>query len=272
MQQILEPGRRERKAATYAIDGYYREAFGQPNTTKDGPRKPPMPKNCVIHDYQFFPLELKSLLEKEILAHQKAQGYKYPEEEEDREAKQKAIDDAAPFTEKDARKKEILWAQGFPNWGKKDLQAFVRGCERYGREDLEAIQAHELFEKTLEQVQEYAQVFWQRFQELPDHERFLANIEKGEAKLERTAKISQILRSKIKASGAHRPLKIDYHATSSGIGKQYTETEDEFILRQLDRIGLETENLYEEVRRAALIDESMRFDWFLKTRTCNVVD
>ena len=267
MQQLLEPGRRERKAATYAVDGYYREAFGQPSVSKDGPKKPPMPKNCSVHDYQFFPLKLKALLDREILAHQKAQGYKYPEDEEDREAKQAAIDEAEAFTEADAHRKETLWAQGFPNWSRKDFQAFIRGCERYGRDDLDSIQGNELPDKTLEQVQEYSQVFWQRCQELPDHERFLSNIEKGEAKMERTAKISQILRAKVKAAGPNRPIKVDYNATSSGIGKQYTEGEDEFILRQLDRIGLNSEDVYEQVRRAALVDESMRFDWFLKTRT-----
>jgi superfamily II DNA or RNA helicase len=265
LQAIMEPGRRERKAATYAVDGYYREAFGQATTRSEGPKKPPMPKNCIIHDYQFFPSELKDLIEKEILAHQKAQSYKYPEEEEEREQKQSAIDNAKPFTEGDARLKEELWAQGFPAWSKKDFQAFIRGCEHLGRDELETIQINELPDKTLEQVTEYSRVFWERSNELPDHERFITNIEKGEAKLERTAKISHLLRAKIRSSStSKKPLKVDYHGNQ---GKQYTEAEDAFILRAIDRIGLGSDELYEQVRRQALVDEAMRFDWFLKTRS-----
>jgi hypothetical protein len=54
---------------------------------------------------------------------------------------------------------------GFTNWNKKDLQKYVSGCESFGVKDVEKIT--ELIKtKTVAEVQAYAEVFWERKEEL----------------------------------------------------------------------------------------------------------
>lgn len=62
----------------------------------------------------------------------------------------------------------VPWAallQGFDNWSRRDFNAFIRANEKYGRHDLASI-ATEIEGKTPDEVQDYAAVFWDRYQEL----------------------------------------------------------------------------------------------------------
>ena len=56
-------------------------------------------------------------------------------------------------------------------------QAFVRGCERYGRKEVKDI-AREVEGKSEDEVREYHRVFWERYKELDEWERILKTIER----------------------------------------------------------------------------------------------
>ena len=47
------------------------------------------------------------------------------------------------------------------------------------------------------QVCKYAAVFWQRYKELPDYDRHIKNIEKGEARIKRQSDIMHAIASKL---------------------------------------------------------------------------
>lgn len=51
--------------------------------------------------------------------------------------------------------------------------------------------------KTPEEVMEYSAVFWERCSELQDCDRILAQIERGEAKIQRRASIKKALDAKV---------------------------------------------------------------------------
>lgn len=57
--------------------------------------------------------------------------------------------------------RDRLLEEGFSNWSRRDFNAFVRACEKYGRNALEEI-AREVDGKTDEEVRKYAAVFWER--------------------------------------------------------------------------------------------------------------
>ena len=61
--------------------------------------------------------------------------------------------------------KDSLSNQGFANWAKRDFVAFCKACEKYGRENLEAITS-EVDGKTIDEVTAYSNVFWQRYREI----------------------------------------------------------------------------------------------------------
>lgn len=60
---------------------------------------------------------------------------------------------------------ESFLIQGFSTWSRRDFNAFIRACEKYGRNDIKAI-AFEMEGKSEEEVERYAKVFKQRYREL----------------------------------------------------------------------------------------------------------
>lgn len=74
---------------------------------------------------------------------------------------------AEPLTAEEEKEKAQLAGEGFSNWTKREFQAFIRGCELYGREEYDLIHYRELSTtKKLEEVEEYGKVFWERYREL----------------------------------------------------------------------------------------------------------
>jgi hypothetical protein len=72
---------------------------------------------------------------------------------------------AEPLTEAEEAEKEQLATQGFDSWNKKHYQAFIRGCEQYGKTNYEGIH-NELADKSVEDIAAYGAVFWQRYKEI----------------------------------------------------------------------------------------------------------
>lgn len=109
---------------------------------------------------------------------------------------QRKIDDSEPLSEEEATEKESLLTQGFTTWTKRDFNQFIKANEKYGRDDIENI-AKDVEGKTPEEVIEYSSVFWDRCHELQDIERIMAQIERGEAKIQRRASIRKALDAKV---------------------------------------------------------------------------
>ena len=198
---------------------------------------------------------------------------------------------AEPLTEEDNAEKESLLDQGFAEWSKKDFTAFVKACERFGRDKLADI-AGDVEGKTLDEVKKYSKVFWARYQEIADHEKIIAAIERGEAKLQRKQEIQDILTAKVNScKNPQQQLKLSYGQNK---GKFYTEEEDRFMVRPfcffffpplpclftttvfsvqicaLKKHGYGEDESYEKIRQDARVSPLFRFDWYLKSRTAVV--
>lgn len=94
----------------------------------------------------------------------------------------------------------LLLFQGFTSWTKRDFNQFIKANEKYGRDDLESI-SKEVEGKLAEDAMEYASVFWERCNELQDIERIMAQIERGEAKIQRRISIKKALDAKVSGAG-----------------------------------------------------------------------
>ncbi|XP_037003012.1 probable global transcription activator SNF2L1 isoform X3 [Artibeus jamaicensis] len=267
MVEWIEPPKRERKA-NYAVDAYFREALrvSEPKV----PKAPRPSKQPNVQDFQFFPPRLFELLEKEILYYRKTIGYKVPRNSDipnpalvQRE-EQKKIDGAEPLTAEETEEKEKLLTQGFTNWTKRDFNQFIKANEKYGRDDIDNI-AREVEGKTPEEVMEYSAVFWERCNELQDIEKIMAQIERGEARIQRRISIKKALDAKIaRYKAPFHQLRIQYGTSK---GKNYTEEEDRFLICMLHKMGFDRENVYEELRQCVRNAPQFRFDWFIKSRT-----
>lgn len=69
----------------------------------------------------------------------------------DVQEEQAQIDSAVSLTDEERDLMEQLKSEGFPTWTKRDFNAFIRGCEKYGRDRLDEI-AREVETKTAEEV------------------------------------------------------------------------------------------------------------------------
>ncbi|XP_042609874.1 SWI/SNF-related matrix-associated actin-dependent regulator of chromatin subfamily A member 5-like [Cyprinus carpio] len=263
----IEPPKRERKA-NYAVDAYFREALrvSEPRA----PKAPRPPKQPNIQDFQFFPPRLFELLEMEILYYRKTIGYKVPRNPDIsnsaqvQKEEQAKIDEAEPLSPEETDEKEKLLTQGFTNWNKRDFNQFIKANEKYGRDDIDNI-AREVEGKTPEEVMEYSAVFWERCNELQDIEKIMAQIERGEARIQRRISIKKALDAKIaRYKAPFHQLRIQYGTNK---GKNYTEEEDRFLICMLHKMGFDKEYVYEELRQCVRNAPQFRFDWFIKSRT-----
>ncbi|CAG8765940.1 4191_t:CDS:10, partial [Gigaspora margarita] len=274
----IEPPKRERKA-NYAVDSYYREALRL--TPKPAqPKVPRAPKQIIINEFQFYPPRLVELLKKEMYHQQKLAGYKValPEpqgeneddieaRERERQEEQAKIDSAEALTEEEEAEKESLMEDVCePYWSKRDYNNFVNASAKYGRYAFENdYAASEIEGKTLDEVKAYAKVFWQRYQELPNHEEIIAKIVKGESKLQQTVGIQELLRAKV---AQYRTPGHQLQVSNQAKGKTlFSEEEDRYLLIALAKYGYGTEDVYEKIRNEIESAEVFRFNWFIKSRT-----
>ncbi|KAK9477069.1 SNF2 family N-terminal domain-containing protein [Lipomyces japonicus] len=271
----INPAKRERKEQTYSVDKYYKGVLQTGGRTAGPPKAPKAPKQVHIQDHQFYPARLIELQGKETAYFRKQQGYKVPlpegdeedldEREAERAQEQDDINNAEPLTDAEEEEKKELANEGFGNWSRRDFTHFVQMNAKHGRDNLDLI-ASEFDGKTLDEVKEYGEVFWERYQEIEGYDKYLTQIEAGE---ERTRKLNhqqKLLRQKIsKYRAPLQQLQIQYPVNNSK--KVYTEEEDRFLLVELDKLGLERENLYELIRESIRSSPLFRFDWFFLSRT-----
>ncbi|XP_071127410.1 SWI/SNF-related matrix-associated actin-dependent regulator of chromatin subfamily A member 5-like [Mytilus edulis] len=268
MGMWIEPPKRERKA-NYAVDAYFREALRV--SEPKAPKAPRPPKQPNVQDFQFFPPRLFELLDQEIYFFRKSISYRVPKNpdlgsdaERVRKEEQGKIDNSDVLTEEETAEKEDLLQQGFTNWSKRDFNQFIKANEKYGRDDLDSI-SRDVEGKTAEEVMEYARVFWERCNELQDIEKIMAQIERGESKIQRRISIKRALDCKLARYRApFHQLRIQYGTNK---GKNYTEEEDRFLICMLHKLGFDKENVYDELRTAVRQAPQFRFDWFIKSRT-----
>ncbi|XJO76806.1 hypothetical protein BDV3_007283 [Batrachochytrium dendrobatidis] len=267
----IGPSKRERKV-NYDVDNYYRQV--SLTSTRTANPRPPKPKTMTLQEYQFYPTRLLELNEKEKYEFWRSVGYK-PSRADSTETDETAaekwlaleearIETAEPLTDQEIAEKEQLTQKGFESWTKRDFQTFCRANEKHGRDNLEAI-ANDMEGKTLKEVEDYATVFWKRYTEIPDHEKIVGNIEKGEARLKKVQEVHEAITAKI--SKYRLPLQQLKLVYGQNKGKNYTEEEDRFLLVTLGKFGYGTDDIYEKIRTEIRKSPLFRFDWFIKSRT-----
>ncbi|KAL6767714.1 hypothetical protein ACKKBF_B36355 [Auxenochlorella protothecoides x Auxenochlorella symbiontica] len=263
------PERKRKRVVSYAENEFFRQAQGKEARPRGGgPRLPKMP---ALQDFQFFDtarltelydaeqsyeLHKHALAQKEAAA--RAQGAS-----EEVIAKEIAPgeDDPQPLTPEELAEREQLLEDGFSNWNRRDFNAFVRACEKYGRTQLSDI-AREVEGKTEAEVREYAATFWSRVGELNDADRILKNIERGEQRIQRQADIMTAIATKLeKYRNPWQEVRIAYGPAK---GKAYTEEEDRFLVCKVHELGY---GAWDELKAEIRGNWRFRFDWFFKSRT-----
>lgn len=273
----INPSKRERKEQSYSMDKYYRQALSTGGRTADNkPKAPRAPKQVQIHDYQFFPPQLRDLQDRETAWFRKEIGYKVPlpdredmdeeEKEAERELEQREIDDATPLTETEQDQKDAMSNQGFGQWNRRDFQQFINGSARHGRQNYGPI-AQDVDGKVEKEVRDYAKVFWQKYREIQDYTKYLGTIEAGEERGRKVIHQRRMLKRKMEMYRVPlQQLKLNYSVSTTN-KKVYTDEEDRFLLVMLEKHGIDGEGIHDIIREAIRESPIFRFDWFLLSRS-----
>jgi SWI/SNF-related matrix-associated actin-dependent regulator of chromatin subfamily A member 5 len=260
----VDPPRRERKR----IVSYAENASRKEGSKPSGPRLTKMPN---LPDHQFYDIDritelykkqenyerhLHSMQQRENTLRQQGAS-------EDVVAKEIAPsdNDPQPLTEEEINERDELLTKGFSNWSRRDFNAFVRACERHGRDNLEAI-CKEIEGKTEQEIVEYAAAFKERGHKLSDADKIFKNIEKGEQRIQWQAAIMKAIATKLdKCKNPWQDLKLQYGPSK---GKAYNEEEDRFLICMVHKLGY---GAWEELKAEIRNSWRFRFDWFIKSRT-----
>jgi hypothetical protein len=183
-------------------------------------------------------------------------------EKEESTSEKKEDDDFGDLTAEEQAEKEKLLKQGFADWTRKDFNAFIKGCEKFGRKQYAQI-ASEIGTKTPQQVKEYSSVFWNRYDEINNYEKYIKGIEAGENKLMRLETYAHHLATKVgRYQNPLQQLTIKYGPGAKG--KSFTEEEDIFIVCMMHKHGY---GEWEQVKIEARKSWQFRFDYFFKSRS-----
>lgn len=178
--------------------------------------------------------------------------------------------------------KEEYAQKGFSDWSRRDFQQFIRALESHGwyvsspfgltfnndplcRDQPMDVYSAEIQDKTAEEVGSYYKVFIKKWKTLPDYERIAQRISEGAAKRNKRDTLEYLLGKKI--NSVHYPmqeLELNYPTTK---GKVYSEEEDRYLLCRLFHYGMQTEDVYERIKKDITEFPVFRFDWFFKSRT-----
>jgi hypothetical protein len=237
-----EPSRGARRRALRGEADMFLEKRG-----KQGPK---------YHDYQF--LNVQKLNELEMKEYNLKEKLKTPElDKKDAEE----IEEELILLEEEKKK---LLDEGFLNWSKKDFNAFLKGCEKYGRQDIKNI-ATEVEGKSEKQVRAYAKVFWKRYKEIHDWEKLVKRIEKGESALQKVDNNNLMVKWKTQQyKNPWGEMKFHY-ANNKG---NFSEDEDRFIVCMTAKFGYGS---WEEIRAEIRNAWEFRFDWFFRSRTSDEI-
>ena len=201
------------------------------------------------YPHQFFEIE-----ELDRLDRKEDEWNAYSEEKRVKRSRGEADTKPEKFTEKDRQYRKQLLAQGFPNWSKRDLNSFIKGCILFGRDSFAQI-AEEIGNKTEKEVKAYAKVFWERYTELAQGRDYLMRIEEGERQLQKLSHIDCVV-------GCLKRRKLmDYQITPTA---EYTTEEDQFLASTLVRLGY---NNWDDMRDEIKINPAFRFNIGFQART-----
>lgn len=291
----INPAKRERKE-NYSVDLYYKDVMssGKGNGSNDDPNYDPAyvhpssssstyvkggprpPKQLNIYDHQFHPPKLLELHELEKNYYRKRIDFEPPLEsgppltlaarQQAQKLAEEEIRNSRQLTDEEKELKVELLTQGFNSWNRRDFIHFVALSAKYGRNALSLISS-EFEEKSLEEVREYAQVFWKRYKEIDGYERYIAQVEAGEDKIEKMKISKECLRRKLLSYKYPLQELVLKYPPATTTKRTFTDEEDRFMLIQMYKYGLDRPDLYERIRDLIKLSGLLRFDFFMHLRS-----
>lgn len=165
------------------------------------------------------------------------------------------------LTDEERVELEKILATGL-EWSRKEYMGYIKGCELYGKGENLLI-SEIISTKTEQEVKEYAQIFWERLDELVDREKILKSIEKRENLVE---KHKQAQRTLDKKFGAYKNpwREMIFDSTNSHKSRIFTHDNDKYLICMAKTVGYGN---WDELKVKIRKSSCFRFDYMLRSRT-----
>lgn len=246
--ELIPRGARTKKKVIYTEQHLYRNHKLQKSFKPVIDRPTKLPK---MSDFQFYNMKrIAELSRKEENFYREYQNNPEPPA-------------MSGLNEKEREELTRLVNEGFADWNRTDFRHFVNQCEKFGREDTKSICSN-VEGKPPEDVKRYYEAFWKSIKTVGNYDKILKRIEKGEARLHKTAKLGNILDYILKdcpTKQSMEALELKYKALHRGKG--FTSKEDRFLLWETKAKGY---GEWDKLARACSEEPEFTFDYFLKSR------
>lgn len=268
----IAPPKRETKVSTYSESAYYNKALN-PNAKERKRTVVPTrhPKQPAVLPHMFVPAKLQKLFDietKRYLAEYAIRNLEEklaanPEDAQVQKEIEKAKDSLPPaLTASQEAERDRLVSEGFFEWKRQEFQAFMRGLDLYGRDAIAEIAAEVGFSE--EEVKRYHTVFWKEYKSLPEWEKLIQRVERGEQRREKQKHLISLLKDTF--SQYKEPLvEVDANELFGlSLSKDWTQETDLWLLVTTNQVGYGN---WERLKRK--ISETPRFalDWFMQSRS-----
>lgn len=135
-----------------------------------------------LHDFQLFDApRLEALRAKEAAALEHKAAARKSRGGAEEGGEDGADAEPAGLSRAEELEKAELIRAGFADWNRKDLNAFVRGCELHGRSNVRAVAA-EVEGKSEHEVARYASAFFRKYEQIDNWDKLLKRIEVRETR------------------------------------------------------------------------------------------
>ncbi|CDR94270.1 SNF2 helicase, putative [Babesia bigemina] len=170
-------------------------------------------------------------------------------------------------------KRDRLLSQGFGEWTKKNFSAFIKANAQYSRYDIDAITSC-IKGKSRDEVERYVKVFWKRYTDIPEWEKYIKRIELGEDIL---LKRNQLHQARHVFSDSHRAQMVltkQRLLANPWVGTDalfaahrgkcpFTEDEDRWMVNIIALLGYD---MWDDLSELSRLDPRWQFNTFLRTR------
>lgn len=169
------------------------------------------------------------------------------------------------ITQEEFDEREKLLEEGFPDWRVSEYRAYVRGCEKYGRKNVERIAA-DIPGKSVKEVQAYGDAFWSRPERIKDFARISKLVEAGEVRVEQNRSLSEYAAHAMSAYNCKQAALEGYQhrVRPAPKGRGFDPIEDTALMWYANKGAWgDWAALHDAVQE----DPSFGFNYFIRSRT-----
>jgi hypothetical protein len=167
------------------------------------------------------------------------------------------------LTSENEAERDRLLTLGFPEWKRPEFQGFMRGMELHGRDAIAEIAAE--VELPVEAVKEYHTAFWKLHKTLPDWEKLVARVERGEKRRENEKGAIDLLKTHFSNIDAEKSAQLMHLiGGSSSYAQDWTPDHDFWLLMNANQVGYGN---WTRLQRRVAEHTAFAMDWFMLSRT-----